>query len=195
MNIGIILTAFAVIFPAELPDKTTIAVLVLGVKYKPSHVFAGVAAAFAAQVVIAVTIGHFLGLLPQRLLEFVVGLLFAAGALLIIRQRGGELEVENETNNVSDKPPFWRVSATAFVVVFLAEMGDLTQIATANLAAKFDNPLSVGVGSVLALWAVGAIGIWGGKNFLRRIPLTLFTKAAAIVMTILSVGSFIAAIR
>jgi putative Ca2+/H+ antiporter (TMEM165/GDT1 family) len=195
MNLGIILTAFAVIFPAELPDKSTIAALVLDVKYHPRHVFIGVAAAFAVQVMIAVTAGHFLGLLPHRLLQIIVGLLFAIGAFLIVRQRGGEAEAEHETRLVEDKAPFWRVSTTAFAVVFFAEMGDLTQIATANLAAKFHNPLSVGIGSVLALWSVGAIGIWGGKNVLRVIPLTLFTRIAALLMAILAVASFVSALR
>ena len=48
------------------------------------------------------------------------------------------------------------VVVTAFIVIFLAEWGDLTQILTANLAAKYGSPLSVGVGSLLALFAVAA---------------------------------------
>jgi putative Ca2+/H+ antiporter (TMEM165/GDT1 family) len=195
MDFAISLATFAVIFPAELPDKSTIAALVLGIKYKPQHVFAGVAAAFAVQVVIAVSAGQVLGMLPHRILDIVVGLFFFGGAYLIARQQGGEAIVESEIKDIPDTPSFWRVSATAFSVVFLAEFGDLTQIATANLAAKFHNPLSVGVGSVLALWSVGAIGIWGGKNLLRVIPMKLFTRFAAIILAVFGVVSFVSAIR
>ena len=50
---------------------------------------------------------------------------------------------------------FWRVAARSFAVLFIAEFGDLTQLATANLAARYHDPVSVGVGAVLGLWAVG----------------------------------------
>jgi putative Ca2+/H+ antiporter (TMEM165/GDT1 family) len=193
VNFGIALATFAVIFPAELPDKTMIANLVLGSKYKPQHVYAGVVLALAAQVVIAVAAGRILGLLPHRLLQLVLALLFAAGAVMIVKEQGGRAEAENEVRRVKDAPPFWKVGTTAFVVVFLAEFGDLTQIATANLAAKFNNPVSVGVGSVFALWLVGAIGVWGGRNVLRIIPMKLFTGIASFLLALFAVISLVGA--
>lgn len=194
MNLSIMVTTFAVIFPAELPDKTMVAALVLGSKYKAHQVFAGLAAAFALQVVIAVAAGRILTLLPHRLLEGVVGILFAIGAVLIFREHGGKAEAETQIQQVQPAASFWKVSLTAFTVVFLAEFGDLTQIATANLAAKFGHPLSVGIGSVLALWAVGAIGVWGGQNVLRVIPMKIFTLTAALLLAGLSVTCFMSAV-
>jgi putative Ca2+/H+ antiporter (TMEM165/GDT1 family) len=194
MSLGIVLATFAVIFPAELPDKSTIAALVLGTKYKPSHVYIGVVLAFAAQVVIAVAAGSLLVLLPHRLLQIVVGVMFAVGAVLIIRERGGEDEAEARVRSVAATRPLWKVSLTSFTVVFLAEFGDLTQIATANLVAKFGNPISVGIGSVLALWVVGAIGVWGGRPLLKLVPMKVFTGIAATLLAVFAAVTLVGAL-
>ena len=53
---------------------------------------------------------------------------------------------------------------------------------TANLAARYDDPLSVGLGAVLALWAVAGLGIVGGRALMRRVPLRLVTRIAALLM-------------
>jgi Ca2+/H+ antiporter, TMEM165/GDT1 family len=90
---------------------------------------------------------------------------------------------------------FWKVVATSFGVLFVAEFGDLTQIATANLAAKYHDPLTVGVGAVLGLWAVGGLAVLGGRQLLRWMPLTWIARAAALVMTVLGVISAVQAIR
>jgi Ca2+/H+ antiporter, TMEM165/GDT1 family len=89
---------------------------------------------------------------------------------------------------------FWHVAATSFGVLFVAEFGDLTQIATANLAAKYHDPLTVGVGAVLGLWTVGGLAILGGRQLLRWVRLTWIIRAAALVMTVLAVISAIHAI-
>ena len=82
MSLAIAATVFAVIFLAELPDKTALASVILGSRYRPSWVFAGVAAAFAVHVGLAIAAGSLLALLPHRPVEIVVAVLFAAGAVL-----------------------------------------------------------------------------------------------------------------
>src|ERR1700722_18347175 len=86
MDFALVATCFAVVFVAELPDKTARASLVLGTRYRPLFVFAGVAAAFAMHVVLAVAAGSLLLLLPHRVVEAVVAVLFAAGAVLMLRR-------------------------------------------------------------------------------------------------------------
>jgi len=66
MNLAAAGAAFLIILPAELPDKTVVACLVMGSRYRPVFVFAGAAAAFTAHVALAVTAGGLLGLLPHR---------------------------------------------------------------------------------------------------------------------------------
>jgi putative Ca2+/H+ antiporter (TMEM165/GDT1 family) len=89
---------------------------------------------------------------------------------------------------------FWRVAARSFAVLFIAEFGDLTQLATANLAARYHDPVSVGAGAVLGLWAVGGLAITGGRQLLRVVPFQWITRTAAAVMTVLGVASLVTAI-
>jgi len=193
MSLAIAATVFAVIFLAELPDKTALASLLLGSRYRPTWVFAGVAAAFAVHVGLAIAAGSLLALLPHRPLEIVVAAAFAAGAVLLLRGRpegGGDEHVELHGR----EPGFWRVAWTGFAVILVAEFGDLTQVATATLAARYHDPLSVGVGAVVALWAVAALAIAGGRGLLKVMPLTWITRIAAGIMLVLAGISVAAAV-
>lgn len=169
---------FGVVFLAELPDKTALAGLVLGTRYRASYVFAGVAAAFALHVALAVAAGSVLTLLPQQIVQAVTGVLFLGGAaVLLFKKDDGDEEIRKPRDQ-----SFWKVAGAGFMLILVAEFGDLTQIMTANLAARYDDPLSVGLGAVLALWAVAGLGIVGGKALMKRVPLKLITKVAALLM-------------
>ena len=195
MDLLVILTVFGIVFLAELPDKTALASLVLGTRYRPLHVFAGTAAAFLVHVVLAIAAGSLLALLPGRVLHAVVGALFLIGAVLLLRGRHEE-EEEEELKLGGDKPAtFRRVAAMSFGVILVAEFGDLTQIVTANLAAKYHDPISVGIGAVLGLWAVAGLAIVGGRGLLRVVPITVVTRIAAAIMGVLAVFSIVEAIR
>ena len=185
LSIGIIAVVFGVVFLAELPDKTALAGLVLGTRYRASYVFAGVAAAFAVHVALAVAAGSVLTLLPHRLVQAVVGVLFLAGAAVLLFRGSDDEEDVPEPGGQS----FWRVSGAGFSLILVAEFGDLTQIMTANLAARYDDPASVAIGAVLALWAVAAIGILGGRTLMKFVPLTVITRVAAAVMVVLAAFS------
>lgn len=193
MSLAVAATVFGVIFLSELPDKTALASLILGSRYRPAHVFAGVAAAFAVHVGLAVAAGSLLSLLPHRPLEIVVAVLFALGAVLLLRGRE-ESGGDEHTELHGGEPAFWRVAWMSFGVILVAEFGDLTQIATATLAARYHDPLSVGAGAVLALWAVAGIAIAGGRSLLKVIPLTWITRAAAVIMLVLAGTSLSAAL-
>ncbi|MCC5034786.1 TMEM165/GDT1 family protein [Streptomyces sp. WAC 00631] len=187
LSIGTIALVFGVVFLAELPDKTALAGLLLGTRYRASYVFAGVAAAFLVHVVLAVAAGSVLTLLPQRIVQAVVGVLFLVGAAVLLFKKDGD-----EGGEKSAEPggqSFWKVSGAGFTLILAAEFGDLTQIMTANLAARYDDPLSVGIGAVLALWAVAGIGILGGRTLMKYVPLRLITKVAATVMLALAAFS------
>ena len=173
---------FGVVFLAELPDKTALAGLMLGTRYRASYVFVGVATAFAVHVALAIAAGSVLGLLPHRLVQAIVGMLFLGGAAMLLLKKG---DGEEEIRTPADQS-FWKVSGAGFMLILVAEFGDLTQIMTANLAARYDDPLSVGVGAVLALWAVAGLGILGGRTLMRYVPLRLITKVAALVMLALA---------
>ncbi|MFE5400835.1 TMEM165/GDT1 family protein [Streptomyces sp. NPDC056580] len=190
ISISVTALVFGVIFLAELPDKTALAGLVLGTRYRASYVFAGVAAAFLLHVVLAVAAGSVLTLLPQRLVHALTGVLFLGGAAVLLLKKG---EDEEEVKKPADQS-FWKVAGTGFMLILVAEFGDLTQIMTANLAARYDDPISVGLGAVLGLWAVAGLGIVGGKALMRRVPLRLITQIAALLMLALGVWSLYEAV-
>jgi Ca2+/H+ antiporter, TMEM165/GDT1 family len=192
MSLAVGAVAFTLVLPAELPDKTAFASLVLGTRHRPLPVFAGVAAAFAVHTCLAVLAGGLLSLLPHRALDALVAALFLLSAWLLWRRRGQD---EEEAPQRAVAEGFMPVAAASFAIVIVAEFGDLTQLVIANLAARYHDPLSVGIGSVLALWVVAALAITGGRGLLRVIPAHLISTLAAAAMAAMAALSIVAAIN
>lgn len=194
IDFSVIAVVFGLIFVGELPDKSAIAGLVLSARFPWRWVFVGVASAFLVHVVIAVAAGSLIRLLPHDVVEVVVAVLFLLGAVLIWREGDEseedreklESEDEAETAGVPDTAGFLKVASLAFGTIFVAEWGDLTQIMTANLAAKYHDPVDVGVGAVLGLWAVGLLAMLGGNTLLRILPMKWICRIAAVIMLCLA---------
>ena len=181
MSIGILIGVFPVIFLGELPDKTMFASLVLATRGRPVVVWVGAAAAFAVHVVIAVTVGvAIFHLLPHRAVQAIVAAMFFAGGVLALREARKERDEEKlvEREAASHR----RVAVTAFLVIFLAEWGDLTQILTANLAAHYHDALSVGIGALLALWLVAALAVAAGQSVLRLVNIATVRIVTAVAL-------------
>jgi Ca2+/H+ antiporter, TMEM165/GDT1 family len=198
VNLSIILLVFSVIFISELPDKSMFASLVLSTRFRKLYVWLGAATAFLIHVLIATTAGHFLTLLPHRMLEAVVGGLFLVGAALLIfgkdeDESDEKKKLEHESSRAGGN--FTKAFMTSFAVVFLGEWGDITQIATANYAARYHDPLGVGVGAVAALWSVAALGVLLGSKLLDHIPARTLQRVTALVLLIFAGVSIAAAIR
>jgi len=196
LDLAIIVGTFILIFPAELPDKTLIATLVLATRYKHLPVWLGVTAAFGVQMVIAVTVGGVLALLPQRPVMAITALLFGAGAVLLIKgglsSRASELEAEREEEDevlakVKDQEAHSpkRAFLTSFIVIFAAEWGDLSQLFTAGLAARTGSPLSVFLGSWGALMVVAGIAVVIGRWLQQRVPLWRIRLVSGVILAIL----------
>jgi len=192
--------AFVAVLLVELPDKTLVATLVLSTKYRHRPVLLGVSAAFAVQCVIAVTAGGLLRLLPHRAVEAAVALLFAIGAFVLFRESisAEEEEIEDEANEpgndaatASDR----RIAALSFGVLFAAEWGDASQLATAGLVARYGEPVAVGLGAFAALVGVAALAIALGAVILKRVPLQLIHRAAAALFTAFAIIAAVAAVR
>ncbi len=184
---------FCTVLVAELPDNSGLASLVLGTRYqRAGAVFAGAAAAFAVHVVVAVTCGSLLGLLPHRIVQIAVAVVFLAGAVLVLRGDSGD---EDEARMKAGAAGFWAVAATSFGVILLAELGDLSDIVIADLAARYHDPVPVGIGSVLALWSVVALAIVGGRRLQRILPLRWIARLAALAMVVMAGFTLAEALR
>lgn len=192
------LTAFATIFFAELPDKTMIATIVLSARFKrPFAVWVGSATALVTQVLIATVAGRLIDLFPDRPVKLVVAAMFALGGVLLWRSApnaeagdpGPEIDqaaAAARQDSANEALAWTRVSATVFGIVFLAEWGDLTQIATASLATN-GRALSVFVGASLAMVTVAGIGAIAGQALLHVLPERLLHRIAAVIFGLLSV--------
>jgi Ca2+/H+ antiporter, TMEM165/GDT1 family len=176
------LICFPVVFLGELPDKTMFANLVMATKGRPLQVWLGAAGAFAVHVTIAVTVGVALfHLLPHQVVEAVVAGMFLVGAAYAWwdASRGTH---RNTASQMSRQGAL----LTAFAVIFVAEWGDLTQVLTADLAAKYHSPVSVAVGSITALWCVAGLAVVGGQSTLRSMQVTTVRRLTAVVLVVLA---------
>ncbi len=196
MHLGIILAVFPLIFFGELPDKTMFASLLLASRGRPLAVWVGGALAFIVHVVIAVSVGIGLfHLLPHRAVDGLVATLFAVGAVLAF------LETEEHEESIAEEvidetmPRVHRVVLTAFVVIFVGEWGDLSRVLTANLAARYHSPLSVGLGAALALLSVSAIATVSGRQLVRVLPGMLLRRVTGAACSVLAVVALVATIR
>lgn len=174
--------AFGLVFVVELPDKTLVATLILTTRYRAWPVFLGVSAAFAVQVVIAAAFGGVLTLLPDRVVAAVVAALFGIGAALLLRE-GFSNQDEDVLDEAGPSVPvsFWRAALTSFGVLFAAEWGDASQIATAALSAKYAQPVWVGLGAWVALVSVAGIAVLIGTKIAERIKPHLIQRVAGVV--------------
>jgi putative Ca2+/H+ antiporter (TMEM165/GDT1 family) len=177
-------STFALIFISELPDKTAFASVLMATRNRPFPVFCGAAAAFVVQSLVAVAFGSLFTLLPAKIVHIGAALLFFILAVSMWR-RGVPEEPSQEEGGGSRQ--FLKVAASAFMVIFIAEWGDLTQLATAALAAKYAAPFTIFVSATLALWAVTGLGVFVGHTARRAVQPHFLQKAAAVTFALVGV--------
>ena len=179
-------TVFGVIIVAELPDKTALAALVLATRHKPLPVFVGTALALTVQSVVAIAAGGLLSRLPARPVHVGAGLLFLVSAVFMWRRTDEPPDARG--SHRGHEPSFARAFGQTFAVVFVAEWGDLTQLGTAALAARYGRPLTVFCGATLALWAVAALAVFVGNRAGKLLDPSLTKRVAAVIFAVLGVA-------
>ena len=192
--LGELLTTFAVVFSAELPDKTMFTTLVLTTRFRrPALVWSGAACAFVVHATIAVTAGRLVSLLPDKPVKFAVAALFAIGAIVLWRNVADDSVDEHaELHELASARRIW---TTSFGLLLVAEWGDLTQLSMASLSASSSAPGAVFVGGLAALWAVAAIAATTGGAIVKRVPVTRIRRIAACIFAGLAVFTLVAALR
>ena len=181
MDSSVFLSAFALLFLAEMGDKTQLMAMTLAHRYRAAPVIVGTFAAFLILNLLAVLVGEGLARLVPR--EIV---LVAAGVLFLTFAYRSWRDADDEEAEVSrkDQPRAW---ITSFSLIFVAELGDKTQLAMIALVAQSRAPWSVFFGGTLALWTVSLLGILVGTTLLRRIPKLWVHRAAAALFLVFGV--------
>jgi putative Ca2+/H+ antiporter (TMEM165/GDT1 family) len=187
-------TAFILIVPVELPDKTFIATLILTTKYRPLAVWIGVICAFFVQCVVAVAFGRVIGLLPHEIVKWFVVALFAIGAGILFRsaRKSDDSEAETDAAPNTVRSGLKAVGAS-FLVLFAAEWGDLSQLLTAGLVAKGNNPYATFVGSWFGLVLVSGLAVLLGQWLLKKVRLEVVRYVAAGICAALAIVTAITA--
>ncbi|MFL6181939.1 MAG: TMEM165/GDT1 family protein [Actinomycetes bacterium] len=191
MDLAPFFVTLALLVPAEIPDKTFVATLVLSTRFRPLGVWLGVSAAFAVQTTIAVAAGQLFALLPELPVQLVTAALFGVGALLMFRgsaeaDAAEDEEVETEVIDAAVGRGHARAFSVSFLVLLAAEWGDLSQLTTASLAARYGAPLQVWLGAWIALSFVGALAVLGGRWLVARLSFTVVRRISGALLAVLA---------
>jgi len=183
-DLSLFLSTFAVVFVAELPDKTALAALIMATRSRPLGIFLGAAAAFVIQTAVAVVFGSVLNLLPRQAVGIGAGVLFILLAAWMWMRRGGA-DADRAVRDGGGS--LLRTAWMSFGVIFVAEWGDLTQLATAALCAKYGNPVTIAIAAILALWAVTGLAVVLGSQLKALVRLELLNATAAVVLAVVGI--------
>lgn len=197
------LTALGVVFVAELGDKTQLAVVTQVCKFRrPWAVFAGASLGLALVTILGAGVGRVLGhLVPQDIVRAVAAGAFLVMGALMGRQawRAGSRRSlpeacdtsGSENSTQSESGWSWQAFGATLGLLFVAEMGDKTQLAVLSLAGQAGSAWAVFVGGTLALVGVTALGVLGGEGLCRLMPerTLLWVSAAAFVVIALLMAS------
>jgi Ca2+/H+ antiporter, TMEM165/GDT1 family len=193
VDLAVVALTFGALFLVELPDKTFIATLVLSTRFRPLLVWIGVGLAFGVQTGIAVALGKAASFLPEDVVRIAAMVLFLVGAALLFREaRSADAEESETEQEFADKAAArgevhgFKVVLTCFLVLFAAEWGDLSQLLTLSLVAKYDDPLSVFIGAWAALLAVSGLAVIVGRVLLAKVRLQVLHYAGASVCLLLA---------
>ena len=93
------------------------------------------------------------------------------------------------TRGTKDSSTFFSILITSFSTIFLAELGDKTQLATLMLSAQSGRPLIIFTGAALALISTSLLGVLIGQWISNNLPRQRFTIVSGIIM--LSLGIYL----
>jgi putative Ca2+/H+ antiporter (TMEM165/GDT1 family) len=150
--------------------------------------------AFAVQTVLAVAVGGVASLLPKDLIHTVAGLIFLAGAVILLREGRSHQNAEEDEEEYAEKARPARGARqvlAAFMVLFAAEWGDLSQLLTISLVAKYKEPIAIFVGALAALLVVSGLAVIVGKQLLRFVKLHVLHFAGSAICLVLGVYTLV----
>ncbi len=181
-NLSVTGTTFTLISLAEIGDKSQLVCMTLAARHRGLPVFIGVSAAFIILNLLAVVFGASLAAwLPEWLVALAVGLLFGIFGIQMLR---GDDEEDDDDDDIVESSAR-SVFTTSFLLIFMAEFGDKTQIAIAALSGNHD-PVSVWIGGTAALIFLSGLGVVAGSKLLSKIPEGALHRVSGIFFLVLA---------
>jgi putative Ca2+/H+ antiporter (TMEM165/GDT1 family) len=174
--------SFAVIFVAELGDKSQLMALTFATRFRPWPVLIGITAATAIVHLVSVAVGYGLGAtLPTGWIALIAGVAFLAFGAWTLR---GDKLTDDE------KAKAERSTGSAILAVggafFLAELGDKTMLATITLATQY-GWFGTWVGSTVGMVAADALAILVGRLLGRHLPEKAIKYGAAALFALFGI--------
>ncbi len=186
-SLPIIFSSFILVLLVELPDKTALATIVLATKFKARFVLLGVWAAFLVQTIVGVLFGRILLFLPAEPVHIAAGLGFVIFAVFTLHSNEAA-ELEHERQEVEKEAhKHHKAWISSFLVIFASEWGDLSQLTTAALVARTGRPISVGIGSVIALFAISGLAVLIGTKITKFIKPTKLKKISGYLFLLIGI--------
>jgi len=174
-------TTFLLVGLAEFGDKSQLVCMTLAARHRGLPVMVGAVAAFAILNLLAVLFGAAVAAwLPEWLVTLTVAALFAVFGVSALRYQD-----EEDDENVEEAPGHGIV-ATTFLLIFLAEFGDKTQLAVAGLGSTGE-PSAVWAGATAALAVTSALGVFAGRKLLNHLPLKWIHRISGVFFLLLAV--------
>lgn len=174
-------TTFLLVGLAEFGDKSQLVCMTLAARHRGLPVVIGATAAFAVLNLLAVLFGAAVAAwLPEWLVTLAVAVLFAGFGISALRYTE-----DDEDDEVEEKPGHGIV-ATTFLLIFLAEFGDKTQIAVAGLGSTSE-PSAVWAGATAALAVTSVLGVLAGRKLLKRLPLKWIHRISGVLFLLLAI--------
>ena len=171
---------FLLIALAEFGDKSQLVCMTLAARHRGLPVILGAVAAFAILNLLAVLFGAAIAAwLPEWVVTAAVAVLFAVFGISALRY-----EEEDGDEEIAEKPSYG-IFASTFLMIFLAEFGDKTQIAVAGLGSTAD-AMATWVGATLALACTSILGVAAGRRWLNRLPLKWIHRISGVFFLLLA---------
>lgn len=171
---------FLLIALAEIGDKSQLVCMTLAARHRGLPVVFGSVTAFAFLNLLAVLFGAAIAAwLPEWVVTAAVAVLFAIFGISALR-----FEEEDGDEEIEEKPGHG-IFATTFLMIFLAEFGDKTQIAVAGLGSTAD-AMATWVGATLALACTSILGVMAGRRWLNRLPLHWIHRISGVFFLLLA---------
>lgn len=181
----VVFNSFLLVALSEMGDKTQLLAFVLAARFKkPWTVFWGIFVATLLNHALAAYAGQWISqLIPPFYLKWGLALTFFAFAAWVLIPDKADDEVKTYGMGAF---------LTTTVVFFLAEMGDKTQLATIALAARYQDLVSVTIGTTLGMMLTNGLAVFFGEKLAQRISMTWMHRFAAVFFIVFGIGALIA---